>query len=205
MLRYKSVAKEETLAQGIGKEEKKWYVNNDLQLTERFIICELHSNIIVSIFLLTNWVLMGLDERSTNQISGIQVSLKISAEPGGGKCSHCEVGSDGAFILWLWKGEACTSQSLDLEQLLFYSWSHTLASRTADQTPPGTWQRKCMSGVWWSILWLPRQRKEPRPKKVGVWLTSPHDGDSLSTSITRSHMGCHQDQQLRALKWQNFS
>lgn len=35
---------------------------------------------------------------------------------------------------------------LDLEQLLSYSWSHTLASRTADQTPPGTWQRR-VAGV----------------------------------------------------------
>ena len=180
-------------------------MNNDLQLTEHFIICELHNNITVLIFWLKNWVLMGLDERSTNQISGIPLSLKTSTESGVGKRSHCEVGRDNAFISWLWKGEECTSQFLDLEQLLFYSWSHTLSSRTADQTPPGTWQRKRVAGVWWSILWLPRQRKEPRPEKVWVWLTSPRDGDSLSAFITRTHTGCHQDQQPHALKWQNFN
>ena len=59
-LRYKSVAKEETLARGIGKEEKNDYVNNDLQLTERFIICELHSNIIVSIFFVNKLSLDGV-------------------------------------------------------------------------------------------------------------------------------------------------
>lgn len=41
---------------------------------------------------------MGLDERSTNQISGIPLSLKTSTESGVGKRSHCEVGRDNAFI-----------------------------------------------------------------------------------------------------------
>lgn len=40
---------------------------------------------------------MGLDERSTNQISGIPLSLKTSTESGVGKRSHCEVGRDKCF------------------------------------------------------------------------------------------------------------